>query len=69
MYFDGACRKSGAGAWVVFVTPDEVILPYFFTLTSAISNNAAEYDQALIIGLEMAHNMGVVPTLRFRRES
>ena len=58
MYFDGACRKSGAGAGVVFVTPDEAILPYSFTLTSAVSNNAAEYE-ALIIGLEMAHNMGL----------
>jgi hypothetical protein len=50
MYFDGACRKSGAGAGVVFVTPDEAILPYSFTLTSAVSNNVAEYE-ALIIGL------------------
>ena len=58
MYFDGACRKSGAGVGVVFVTPDEAILSYSFTLTSAISNNAAEYE-ALIIGLEMAHNMGL----------
>jgi ribonuclease HI len=58
MYFDGACRKSGAGAGVVFVTPDEAILPYSFTLTSAVSNNAAEYE-ALIIGLEIAHNMGL----------
>jgi len=58
MYFDGACRKSGAGAGVVFVTPDEAIFPYSFTLTSAVSNNAAEYE-ALIIGLEIAHNMGL----------
>ena len=34
----------------------EAIIPYSFTLTSAISNNAAEYE-ALIIGLEIAHNM------------
>ena len=56
MYFDGARRKSGAGAGVIFVTLDEAIIPYSFTLTSAISNNAAEYE-ALIIGLEIAHNM------------
>jgi hypothetical protein len=62
MYFDGACRKSGAGAGVMFVTPDEAILPYSFTLTSAVSNNAAEYE-ALIIGLEIAHNMGPKHTL------
>jgi ribonuclease HI len=58
MYFDGACRKSGAGAGVIFVTPDEVVIPYSFTLTSAVSNNAAEYE-ALIIGLETAYNMGL----------
>jgi ribonuclease HI len=58
MYFDGACRKSGAGAGVIFVTPDEAIIPYSFTLISAVSNNAAEYE-ALIIGLETAYNMGL----------
>jgi ribonuclease HI len=58
MYFDGACRKSGAGAGVIFVTPDKAIIPYSFTLTSAVSNNAAEYE-ALIIGLEIAYNMGL----------
>ena len=58
MYFDGARRKSRAGAGVIFVTPEEAIIPYSFTLISAISNNAAEYE-ALIIGLEIAHNMGL----------
>jgi hypothetical protein len=48
MYFDGACRSLGAGTGIVFVTPDEAIIPYSFMLTSAVSNNAAEYE-ALII--------------------
>ena len=56
MYFDGACRRSGAGAGIVFVTPDEAIIPYSFTLTLAVSNNAAKYE-ALIIGLKIARNM------------
>jgi ribonuclease HI len=56
MYFDGACRRSGAGAGIVFVTPNEAIIPYSFTLTSVVSNNAVEYE-ALIIGLKMAQNM------------
>jgi ribonuclease HI len=64
MYFDGACRKSGAGAGIVFVTPDDAILPYSFKLTSAVSNNAAEYE-ALIIGLEIAHNMGLNKLLAY----
>lgn len=60
MYFDGACRQSGAGAGVVFVTPSEGIILYSFTLISAVSNNSAEYE-ALIIGLELAMNMGLDP--------
>jgi len=59
IYFDGAFQKSGAGtAGVIFVTLEEAIIPYTFTLTSAISNNAAEYE-ALIIGFDIAHNMGL----------
>ena len=58
MYFDGACRQSGSGAGVIFITPDEGVIPYSFTLTSAVSNNSAEYE-ALIIGLEIAINMGL----------
>ena len=27
MYFDGACRRSGAGAGVVFITPSEGVIP------------------------------------------
>jgi hypothetical protein len=58
MYFDGASQRSGAGMGVVFITLDEAIIPYSFTLASAVSNNAAEYE-ALIIRLEMAQNMGL----------
>ncbi|XP_058211580.1 uncharacterized protein LOC131323752 [Rhododendron vialii] len=53
MYFDGASHRSGAGAGVVFISPEGDVLPYAFTLTQNCSNNEAEY-QALILGLEMA---------------
>ncbi|XP_019155161.1 PREDICTED: uncharacterized protein LOC109152033 [Ipomoea nil] len=56
MYFDGAAHKEGAGAGVVFVTPEGEVLPYSFTLTERSSNNVAEY-QALILGLEIAADM------------
>ncbi|XP_019167861.1 PREDICTED: uncharacterized protein LOC109163566 [Ipomoea nil] len=56
MYFDGASHREGAGAGVVFVTPECEVLPYSFTLTEQCSNNVAEY-QALILGLEIAANM------------
>ena len=54
MFFDGAAQHygAGAGAGVVFVTPEGDILPYSFTLTECCSNNVDEY-QALILGLEM----------------
>ncbi|XP_074304558.1 uncharacterized protein LOC141639296 [Silene latifolia] len=58
MYFDGAARKDGAGAEVVFVTPQNHLMPYSFTLTQLCSNNMAEY-QALILGLQMAIEIGV----------
>ncbi|XP_060200376.1 uncharacterized protein LOC132628627 [Lycium barbarum] len=56
MYFDGAAQRDGAGAGVVFVTPQGEVLPYSFTLTQHCSKNVAEY-QALILGLEMAIDM------------
>ncbi|XP_057249308.1 uncharacterized protein LOC130590775 [Beta vulgaris subsp. vulgaris] len=58
MYFDGAARHDGAGAGVVFISPEKCILPYSFMLTQLCSNNMAEY-QALIIGLQMAIEMGL----------
>ncbi|XP_074299447.1 uncharacterized protein LOC141630550 [Silene latifolia] len=56
MYFDGAARQDGAG--VVFVTPQNHLMPYAFTLTQLCMNNMAEY-QALILGLQMAIEIGV----------
>ncbi|XP_038717270.1 uncharacterized protein LOC120010560 [Tripterygium wilfordii] len=56
LFFDGAARKYGAGAGVVFVTPQNEVMPFSFTLMEMCSNNVAEY-QALIIGLEMALEM------------
>ncbi|TYK01744.1 uncharacterized protein E5676_scaffold775G00730 [Cucumis melo var. makuwa] len=53
MYFDGAPRRSGAGAGIVLISPEKHMLPYSFALAELCSNNVAEY-QALIIGLQMA---------------
>ena len=58
MFFDGAARREGAGASVVFVSPQRRILLYSFSLSELCSNNVAEY-QALIIGLQMAIEMGI----------
>ncbi|XP_074277586.1 uncharacterized protein LOC141601220 [Silene latifolia] len=58
MYFDGATRKDGAGAGVIFVTPQNHLMPYSFSPTQLCSNNMVEY-QALILGLQMAIEIGV----------
>ena len=58
LYFDGAARKLGAGAGVVFITPFGGLIPYSFSLLSLCSNNMAEYE-ALIIGLEIALEMHI----------
>ncbi|KAG9458315.1 hypothetical protein H6P81_002823 [Aristolochia fimbriata] len=56
MYFDGAARRSGAGAGVLFISPNKDLLPYSFVLTQTCSNNEAEY-QAILLGLGMAVEM------------
>ncbi|XP_074299422.1 uncharacterized protein LOC141630515 [Silene latifolia] len=58
MYFDGAATRDGAGTGVVFLSPEGHMLPYSFVLTEMCSNNVAEY-QALILGLQMAIEIGV----------
>ncbi|KAA0031644.1 uncharacterized protein E6C27_scaffold139G004170 [Cucumis melo var. makuwa] len=58
IYFDGTTRKSGAGADIVLISPEKYMLPYSSTLTELCLNNMAEY-QALIIGLQMALEIGV----------
>ena len=58
LYFDGAARRNGAGAGLVFITPSGGLIPYSFSLLALCSNNVAEYE-ALIIGLEIALEMHI----------
>ncbi|XP_049362259.1 uncharacterized protein LOC125826948 [Solanum verrucosum] len=58
MFFDGSARRDGAGAGVVLISPEQLILPFSFIQGETCSNNAAEY-QALIVGLEMALDMKI----------
>jgi len=43
---------------VVFISPQSHVLPRAFSLTIPYSNNVAKYN-ALLIGLQLAHEMGV----------
>ena len=65
MFFDGAARREGTGVGVVFVSPQRQILLYLFSLSELCSNNVAEY-QVLIIGLQMAIEMGILQLEIFR---
>ncbi|KAI5342406.1 hypothetical protein L3X38_010281 [Prunus dulcis] len=38
MFFDGSARKDGAGAGIVFVSPERHVLPYSFSLSELCSN-------------------------------
>lgn len=62
MFFNEATRKDGAGAGVIFVTPDGEVLRYAFSLIECCSNNMVEH-QALVLGLEMALTLGI-PSLQ-----
>ncbi|KAH0732693.1 hypothetical protein KY289_003881 [Solanum tuberosum] len=48
IHFDGAAHHGGASVGMVFITSQEEILPFSFTLTQCCSNNIAEY-QGLIL--------------------
>jgi len=55
MFFDGASRivpkgKIITGVGVVFISPQNHVLPRAFSLTESCSNSVTEYN-ALLIGL------------------
>ncbi|XP_020263320.1 uncharacterized protein LOC109839302 [Asparagus officinalis] len=63
LYFDGAAMISStgrviAGVGVVFISPQNHILPRAISLTEPCSNNMAEYN-ALLVGLDIAKQLGV----------
>ena len=63
MFFDGASRigpkgKIVAGVGIVFVSPNDHILPRAFFLMEPCSNNVTEYN-TLLIRLQLAQEMGV----------
>lgn len=65
IYFDGATRTNSneeltSGVGKLFITPEGHMIPHSFSLTESCSNNVAEY-QALIMGMEMAHEISIDP--------
>lgn len=64
MFFDGASRSPAgmrnedvkdnvAGIGILFVSPNNALIPYSFSLATGCSNNTGEYE-TVITGFELA---------------
>ena len=58
MYFDGSLKLGGAGASVLFISPDGKRLKYDLQILWPATNNEAEYE-ALLHGLRVAVSLGI----------
>ena len=56
--FDGSSTSSSSGAGIVLIREDGETIAKSFKLDFSCSNNASEYE-AYIIGLVIAHEMGI----------
>jgi ribonuclease HI len=64
MYFDGALNLEGAGAGVLFISPQGEQLKYVLQIHYKASNNDAEYE-TLIHGLRIAVSLGIKQLVAF----
>jgi ribonuclease HI len=60
MYFNGSLKLGGAGAGVLFISPEGKQLKYVLQILWQATNNEAEYE-ALI------HGLRIVTSLRIKR--
>jgi ribonuclease HI len=58
MYFDGSLNIDGAGAGVLFISPNKDEIRYILRLRFPASNNTAEYE-ACLHGIQIAVELGV----------
>jgi ribonuclease HI len=58
MYFDGSLNLEGAGAGVLFISPQGDHLKYVLQIHYKASNNGDEYE-ALIRGLRIVVSLGI----------
>jgi ribonuclease HI len=58
MYFDGSLNLEGAGAGVLFISPQGDHLKYILQIHYKASNNSVEYE-TLIHGLRIAVSLGI----------
>jgi ribonuclease HI len=58
MYFDESLKLGGAGAGVLFISPEGKQLKYVLQILWQVINNEVEYE-ALIHGLRIATSLGI----------
>jgi ribonuclease HI len=58
MYFDGSLKIDGAGAGMLFISPNKEELRYVLRLYFPASNNTAEY-KACLHGMQIVVELGV----------
>jgi ribonuclease HI len=58
MYFDRSLKLGGAGAGVLFISPEGKQLKYVLQILWQATNNEAEYE-ALIHGLRIVTSLGI----------
>ena len=58
LYVDGSSNMSGAGAGLILISPEGIIVEYTLRFEFPTTNNGAEYE-ALITGLKIAKELGV----------
>jgi ribonuclease HI len=58
MYFDSFLNLEGAGAGMLFISPQGDHLKYVLQIHYKVSNNSAKYE-ALIHGLCIAVSLGI----------
>lgn len=58
LYVDGAASKTGSGAGIMLVAPEQTEFEKTLRFNFPTTNNQAEYE-AVIAGLKLALDMGV----------
>ncbi|KAL0373706.1 UNVERIFIED_CONTAM: Ribonuclease HI [Sesamum radiatum] len=58
LHVDGSSTAQGSGAGIIITTPQGEDIEFAMKFDFKASNNEAEYE-ALVIGMRMAHEMGV----------
>jgi ribonuclease HI len=52
MYFDGSLKLDGGGAGVLFISPQGEQLKYVLQILWEVSNNEAEYEAEISLGIK-----------------